>query len=116
MKSTITFGDQFTLKDWGVLPTLGLSQADNFTCPHCQKFSFFCNGNFRRMAATIWRASTVGFSTARARDKDVVGIATLRCDECQQYFGVPLVHQVVEMYQADCPLWPKEEVVSGALF
>lgn len=105
MKST--HQDTLVLADWGILPTREMPEADCFTCPHCHKFSFFCAGNFLIFAATVWRASVVGFTTKLTRGKDVAGIATLQCGRCTNYFSQVLSSDVVGVYQAECSLWPK---------
>ncbi|MEN9614331.1 MAG: hypothetical protein RLZZ347_638 [Candidatus Parcubacteria bacterium] len=101
-----THGDDLVVFDWGILPTREMPEADRFACPHCHKFSFFCAGNFLVFAALAWRASVVGFTTSLSRSRDVLGVATLQCGRCTRYFALPLVHEVVGAYQADCPRWP----------
>lgn len=102
-----THGDDLVILDWGKVPDRDLLEAEKFACPHCHKFSFFCNGDFRWLAATLWRASVVGFSTKLGRSKEMAGVATLQCGRCTQHFTLPLSHEVVHAYQTDCALWPK---------
>lgn len=101
------FVDNSRTVDWGILPTRDLPEAEQFMCPHCHKFSFFCAGDFRLFAAVAWRASVIGFSTTLARSKDIVGTARLQCARCTRHFSLPLHLEVVEAYQADCAMWPK---------
>ena len=89
---------------WGVALTPALRPAENFTCPHCMEFSFFCNGDFNRPAALLWRQATVGFSPGGHHE--LVGVAILEC-KCGEHFTVPLSEESLAAYALDCALWPK---------
>ena len=98
-----------TIKAWGKEPASSLPYADNFCCPHCKKFSFFCNGDFTRHAATIWRESVTGFFPKKNGMTDQAGTVTLVCQHCSQIFGLMISNTVLGIYQDQCPKWPSEQ-------
>jgi hypothetical protein len=93
------------LKDWGLLPNGDHPRADNFSCPLCRKFSFFCNGDFTSPASTRYRGSVVGFRVALSGD--CAGIAVLNCPSCGANFTQSVSVASLGAYVDDCPNWGK---------
>ncbi|MDE1975183.1 MAG: hypothetical protein KGI49_01590 [Patescibacteria group bacterium] len=91
-----------------------MKTVSNFSCPnpHCGGFSFFCNGDFGRPAARIWRESVIGFSPIANgqnshSDHATAGIAIIRCrhEDCRTVFCFPLSWQALSIYMEQCPGW-----------
>ena len=96
------------LVQWGRQPTLHTQLSKDFSCPHCGKFHFFCNGDVKRHAATVWMRSTVGFAPNNRCGRHV-GIAVLHCPVCDEQFTLLLQRQVLEAYALGCVFWPKPD-------
>jgi|ERR1035437_4155615 hypothetical protein len=97
-------------KPWGKKYAPSMLITSTFCCPNpkCATFSFFCNGDFDRPAAVIWRQSVVGFIPSNNGHAEMAGIAVLDCQHCRQLFGVFLGEQVIPIYQEQCDKWPRQ--------
>ena len=86
--------------------------ADDFSCPHCHKFSYFCSGNFHLPAASLWFQAVVGFEDLGdskthgrlitvASAQKLAGVATLRCPHpsCGKLFSQRVAEAVVSVYR-----------------
>lgn len=94
---------------WGVQADEALQLVDSgFSCPFCGEFSFFCRGDFERLAASHWYNAVVGFT--RWPRASFIGVAVLRCTEgyCQRDFGVPLTQDSALTYMASSHFWQKK--------
>jgi len=97
------------MQSWGREYRPNMEIVANFSCPgkKCDGFSFFCNGDFNRRAATIWRQSVVGFTPSNNGHADIAGIAVICCQSCGLHFGVRLSENVIGIYKLECPAWSK---------
>ena len=89
---------------WGRAYTRAMPLTENFTCPHCTKFSFFCCGDFTRPAASIWRNAVAGFDTANGHG---AGVAVSVCLHCSKEFAFVVSPVAVGIYIQQCERWQR---------